>query len=94
MNHAVNHADVGRVVREGSFCSRLSKRSTLATLHGHDVTDACFLLFNGWSIKIGTEDVTAFDFILPAVLTHGAPISLHFETELVSHHERVIFKTK
>lgn len=32
MNHAVNHADVGRVVREGSFCSRLSKRSTLATL--------------------------------------------------------------
>ena len=92
MTHAVNHADVGRVVREG--CSRLSKRSTLATLHGHDVTDACFLLFNGWSIKIGTEDVTAFDFILPAVLTHGAPISLHFETELVSHHERVIFKTK
>jgi hypothetical protein len=45
-------------------------------------------------IKIGTEDVlTAFDFILPAVLTHGAPFT-SLLTELVSHHESVIVKTK
>ena len=45
-------------------------------------------------IKIGTEDVlTAFDFILPAVLTHGAPFtSLDRISE--SPLESVIVKTK
>ena len=47
----------------------------------HSYIGPCFLLFYGLSNELRSvhEDVTAFDFILTAVLTHGA---FHFTDRL------------
>ena len=57
-------------------------------------TGACFLLFLGLSnvikdrypIQCTVDVFTAFDFILPAVLTHGAPFTSL--DRISDHHER------